>query len=1176
MNTRGKFVYCALMLIFLIFLSDPIVVSSAIVETEEWYPKRYSSAPALIMPGNSVLSTAISYPDESIAVYRIETLQQMQKEHQRLTLEAANIIYATDLYGDVARRGDLYNGLLWLASPEYTGIPDNTCWVIIAGTDVREYCIDAVEGIPMPIEDIRADWARGKLWALAQYDTSWNPPGGSYILEWDTDRWRIVTSISNLRWNVHRAAAKLMDVTSDGKIVALTYLVDDQERVIDTRLVIFDPSTKELVDVSIEKFGLPKDLPPSLTTLAVYNNYVLIGAVAKISETVFSVKLVAVDPYSLSHKNLLDVTIDAYAVGFTVLREPGRPKSYLLLTVIEPEGSLIMKVYSADGLVTTRKYSLPFQPEGKVELAEVSLLANSKYFYLALITYNPSTRYYDLYLIGDDHVWIVWSAGSLGSVFTAYMRQHDIVVLTAGLHPWKWGTGRLILVEDPKMPMSLALEELEEELKVATYRELLSYFTKLKRFYEDELNLFRDLIVRVLKASRADEDILEAIAKYEKGEYSKDAAARAIGGAIIEMNLNLAIELYTNLAKKLAEKYGYYELAGFVEVYASAVNVAMLAPEIANYITDIVHLTSNETRLRAVANVYVLSLMYSEKLNLVDYIPFKDCLKEVRVVDDRIELIYDEEMLRRKFEELILKLDSNEIKLLLEYVRFLNENLDNDLHYYPLWSSVPFEWYNKIVNDIDRGITIAKILMLAYTVSATLTSYKVPWFEVIDVFLSRALEVKEEEMKVVAVNSILVVAQMNLEARLSYIHEWLGEGSIEYSINKIRHNRSFFESYLNHMKELKNTVNSLGDTIKVSSLYDKNGHLRLKLYGCHIEANYSSEFLDFGFYMAPLDTLERLIMNIRLIEKHEVKLICSHGIHKSVTLDLDVKPSINIIDWYIKLTPLGIELGLHIKVLNPYPFQINISTIGYLLLPPPFKKLELYSETITIPAGAERVVSIPVMLVPLTMLVPPYIGLPLFINYDLLMNNALLLRASLRPIGSFVLLTELKHKLYLSIIDEEGRVVGYKEGNVMVEIPGAQFIDLGNLQVAYIPINVSSFRVLVDASDAREVLEEYNLSIVQLQEDVSRSIELRATIEKGNIHELRALVRNDVLIIEPINIESFEVISSNNSKISTITTPTPTASTPTPLPHRELIIYTVGALIIIVVLVVILVSKKRK
>jgi len=405
--------------------------------------------------------------------------------------EVARIIYATDLKGDYTPSGDLYNNFLWLAAPEYTSIPDIACWAIVAGTSVREDCVSKVEGISMALEDVRADWARGKLWALAVYDTSWTPPGGFYILEWDSGKWRIATQISNLRWDAHRADANLIDVTDDGKVVTLAHLTDRQGRVVDTRLVVFDPSTKKLADVSVERFGLPKN--PSSATLAVYGGRVLIGTVAKISETAFRARLVAVDPLTLSYKDLLDNAINAHAVAFTALRESGRPKSYLALVVVGDD-KLAMRVYSADGLVVSKEYL--FRPGTKVELPMVSLLADGKYFYLSLIAYNSSAKRYELYLIGDDRMWEVWDAESLLFPFTAYVKQHGIVVLGVGQHPWKWGTGRVILVKDPEMPISLA--EIRRDGDLVT-REIsnITIYSEYSGFFYSGFNINNTFYVNI-------------------------------------------------------------------------------------------------------------------------------------------------------------------------------------------------------------------------------------------------------------------------------------------------------------------------------------------------------------------------------------------------------------------------------------------------------------------------------------------------------------------------------------------------------------------------------------------------------------------------------------------------------------------------------------------------------
>lgn len=97
---------------------------------------------------------------------------------------ATPVLKSLDLKGDWLPAGDLYDGKLWLASPDYTPVPDDACWVIVSMVgNIEEKCVDKIGGIDMVIEDIRADGVRGRLWGAARYDTSSGPRGDAYILK---------------------------------------------------------------------------------------------------------------------------------------------------------------------------------------------------------------------------------------------------------------------------------------------------------------------------------------------------------------------------------------------------------------------------------------------------------------------------------------------------------------------------------------------------------------------------------------------------------------------------------------------------------------------------------------------------------------------------------------------------------------------------------------------------------------------------------------------------------------------------------------------------------------------------------------------------------------------------------------------------------------------------------
>ena len=127
--------------------------------------------------------------------------------HSRLVSPYVRNVGELRLAGDLPKGGDLYEGKLWLASPEYTSIPDEACWVVVDQFgNLDERCASTIGGISMVIEDIRMG-PDGALWAIARYDTSYNPAGDVYILQWSGTEWNIKSVVSRDRWNAHRVNA---------------------------------------------------------------------------------------------------------------------------------------------------------------------------------------------------------------------------------------------------------------------------------------------------------------------------------------------------------------------------------------------------------------------------------------------------------------------------------------------------------------------------------------------------------------------------------------------------------------------------------------------------------------------------------------------------------------------------------------------------------------------------------------------------------------------------------------------------------------------------------------------------------------------------------------------------------------------------------------------------------
>ena len=74
---------------------------------------------------------------------------------------------------------------------------------------------------------------------------------------------------------------------------------------------------------------------------------------------------------------------------------------------------------------------------------------------------------------------------------------------------------------------------------------------------------------------------------------------------------------------------------------------------------------------------------------------------------------------------------------------------------------------------------------------------------------------------------------------------------------------------------------------------------------------------------------------------------------------------------------------------------------------------------------------------------------------------------------------ETQHKLYLSVYDMEGRIIGFNRtsGTIESQIPNSYYIDLGNMIKVNIPLDVNIKRIVIDAAKAEFSTENYTLEI---------------------------------------------------------------------------------------------------
>jgi hypothetical protein len=123
--------------------------------------------------------------------------------------------------------------------------------------------------------------------------------------------------------------------------------------------------------------------------------------------------------------------------------------------------------------------------------------------------------------------------------------------------------------------------------------------------------------------------------------------------------------------------------------------------------------------------------------------------------------------------------------------------------------------------------------------------------------------------------------------------------------------------------------------------------------------------------------------------------------------------------------------------------------------------------------------------------------------------------------GTIIRLLETKHKLYLHVYDDQKRHIGFNRetGVVEIGIPGSYYYDDQNgTIVVLLPSSISVSSVRVDAGDAKELREEYNLTVSIIKgTQVVDWKEVRGVIDKGSTAEYRVEISSDgkVVITKP-------------------------------------------------------------
>ncbi|MEM4601918.1 MAG: PKD domain-containing protein, partial [Desulfurococcaceae archaeon] len=113
---------------------------------------------------------------------------------------------------------------------------------------------------------------------------------------------------------------------------------------------------------------------------------------------------------------------------------------------------------------------------------------------------------------------------------------------------------------------------------------------------------------------------------------------------------------------------------------------------------------------------------------------------------------------------------------------------------------------------------------------------------------------------------------------------------------------------------------------------------------------------------------------------------------------------------------------------------------------------------------------------------------------------------------TLVSLYDPQGRLYLHVYDAQGNHLGvnYSTNSIETKIKGALYIEQDNVTIVLIPINVTQFRVVVDAQFAHNRVEPYSLGIVGFNNGLVYYQERRnATIIKGEKQECSVILTKE-------------------------------------------------------------------
>ena len=348
------------------------------------------------------------------------------------------VLKSVFLHGNWLPSGDVFDGKLWLASPDYSSF-FTQCWVVVTSAgNVTETCF-----YNMVIEDIRADGDRKRLWGAARDETN------AYVVKWSGDKWEVAYTFEWSQWDAYKVDVYTIDILPDGRIATLLYIYRKNETLKDVRLVIIDAEEGAIsLDKSIAEYGFDTRQEAAL---AVHDNTILIAQAKKLEGDRYEIRVVAVDANTLRHKVIFQEEVDADRAWSLTVRKAATPKSYVAIALVRGSNYTII-VYGPSGRTAYTSVKIREKWE-EVDSARRVLLTTSDSFYSAIII--KSRDWTTLYLVGDRTLIRVWKVPSWGGA-VAYIKEWGTIVLGPGLRPWKWGINAVLITRDMLVGIRLA------------------------------------------------------------------------------------------------------------------------------------------------------------------------------------------------------------------------------------------------------------------------------------------------------------------------------------------------------------------------------------------------------------------------------------------------------------------------------------------------------------------------------------------------------------------------------------------------------------------------------------------------------------------------------------------------------------------------------------------------